>query len=450
MMWSNEYIAQWRLVQRTYLGDTNVVAHDTEVDLRRTQAQHEMLQLLHSFLDGAITLRKLNAVFQQSTHTRWNDFHVRGMSGGLFLNKLVKYIPNEETFAHLLRMILRLPEDERDGQRQMQAFVRFLEGLIASQQVQRSHLQPARVPFFLSFWWHVQVPEHWPIFYLDLRKVLLTGDETAGPGRDYIHDYFTFRARFLSLLQGLSVSPWELEHLCTWYGQRSPRSITPDDEHTPSDSQTHRPLAYVDRQTGSMERLVEGEKKALTAIGGNMDTSRKEKHVTAMHTQLQWLLAKIGHKVGCQVWIDSRDHDKVWKNERLGNLSLEALPVLEDSHFQQVIRHIDVLWLLKQDVVAAYEIVHTTTDMSADLLRLFDLAALFPKRQVQLYVVSPRHRFEHVQFELSRPLFHDYDLRKRCAIVHEEMLLQQAEHILRWASSPVVMKDLINPHGNAV
>jgi hypothetical protein len=154
--------------------------------------------------------------------------------------------------------------------------------------------------------------------------------------------------------------------------------------------------------------------------------------------------------VGCQVWIDSRDHDKVWKNERLGNLSLEALPVLEDSHFQQVILHIDVLWLLKQDVVAAYEIVHTTTDMSADLLRLFDLAALFPKRQVQLYVVSPRHRFEHVQFELSRPLFHGYDLRKRCAIVHEEMLLQQAEHILRWASSPVVMKDLIYPHGNVM
>ena len=92
-MWSNEYIAQWRLVQRTYLGDTNVVAHDTEVDLRRTQAQHEMLQLLQSFLDGANTLRELNAVFQQSTHTRWNDFHIRGMSGGLFFNKLVKYIP---------------------------------------------------------------------------------------------------------------------------------------------------------------------------------------------------------------------------------------------------------------------------------------------------------------------------------------------------------------------
>ncbi len=450
MIWSNTQIEHWRGLHHIYTSNPSRITSDKESGERRFQAQHEMIQCLNSFLDGAFTLKEFNAVFQQKTHNAWSDFHLQGMSGGLFFNKLVKYIPNEETFVHLLRLILRLPEEERDGQRQMQAFVRFLEGLIASQQVQRSQLQLARVPFFLSFWWHVQAPEQWPIFYLDLRKVLLDGEETAGPGRDPIHDYFTFRARFLSLLQGLGVSPWELEHLCSWYGQRSEKSITPDDEHTPSASQTHRPLAYVERQTGSMERLVEGENRALTARGGHMDTSHKEKHITAVHTQLQWLLAKIGHKVGCRVWIASDDHDKVWKNERLGNLSLEALPVLEDSHFQQVIRRIDVLWLLKQDVVAAYEIVHATTDMSADLLRLFDLAALFPKRQVQLYVVSPRHRFEHVQFELSRPLFHGYDLWKRCAIVHEEMLLQQAEHILRWASSPVVMKDLTYPHGNVV
>jgi len=81
------------------------------------------------------------------------------MSGGMFLNKLVKYTPNEATFAHLLRLMIRAPEDMRDGQRQMQTFVRFLEGLIASQQVLRSQLQPARVPFFLSAWWHMQAPE---------------------------------------------------------------------------------------------------------------------------------------------------------------------------------------------------------------------------------------------------------------------------------------------------
>jgi len=450
MIWSNEQIEHWRDFHRIYTSNPSRVTSNKERGDRRSLAQHEVIQCLNSFLDGAFTLKDFNTVFQQKTHHAWSDFHLQGMSGGLFFNKLVKYIPNEETFAHLLRLILRLPAEERDGQRQMQAFVRFLEGLIASQQVQRAQLQPARVPFFLSIWWHVQAPEQWPIFHLDLRKVLLTGEESAGPGRDPIHDYFTFRARFLSLLQGLSVSAWELEHLCTWYGQRSLRSITPDDKQTPSASQAHRPFASFDRQTDSMERLVEGENKALTAIGGNMDSSRKEKQVTTMHTHLQWLLAKIGHKVGCRVWIASEDHDKVWKNERLGNLSLEALPVLEDSHFQQVIRRIDVLWLLKHDVVAAYEIVHAATDMSADLLRLFDLAALFPKRQMQLYVVSPRHRYEHVQFELSRPLFHGYDLWKRCAIVREEMLLQQAEHILRWASSPVVMKDLTYPHGNAV
>src|SRR5262245_53995365 len=101
IVWSNEQIERWHLVQSSYLGDTDTVTHDIEMDLRRTHALHEMLQLLHSFLGDEITLKQFNTVFQQHTHKKWNDFHIRGMSGGLFLNKLVKYIPNEETFAHL-------------------------------------------------------------------------------------------------------------------------------------------------------------------------------------------------------------------------------------------------------------------------------------------------------------------------------------------------------------
>jgi hypothetical protein len=86
------------------------------------------------------------------------------MSGGLFFNQLVQRVPNEETFAHLLRLMIRVPDEGREAEQRMQAFVRFLEGLIASQQVQRAQLQPARVPFFQSIWWHMQAQERWPIF----------------------------------------------------------------------------------------------------------------------------------------------------------------------------------------------------------------------------------------------------------------------------------------------
>ncbi len=98
-------------------------------------------------------------------------------------------------------------------------------------------------------------------------------------------------------------------------------------------------------------------------------------------------------------------------------------------------------------MIAAYEIEQACTDVSISLLRLYDLKALFPDRQMNLCLVAPQERFEKVQFELSRPAFHLHDIQKYCALISEELLLEQAEHILRWATSPAVIDDLIR-HGN--
>src|SRR5258708_17492934 len=64
-----------------------------------------------------MTLKEFNTTFQQRTQGAWNVFRMRGTSGGMYLNKLVKYI-NDEMLASHLRCGLRLPEDTREGQRQ--------------------------------------------------------------------------------------------------------------------------------------------------------------------------------------------------------------------------------------------------------------------------------------------------------------------------------------------
>ena len=147
------------------------------------------------------------------------------------------------------------------------------------------------------------------------------------------------------------------------------------------------------------------------------------------------------------MWVATSDHNKACKHERLGDLSLPSLPILADSTFQKVISKIDVLWLMDQGVIAAYEIEQACTDVSISLLRLCDLKALFPDQQMNLCLVSPRERFEKIQFELSRPSFHMRDMQQYCAIISEELLLEQEKHILRWATSPAVIDDLIR-HGN--
>jgi hypothetical protein len=94
MMRLHEQIEQWRLIQKTYLEDAEVVKQDQETDLKRSRAQPEMVRLLKSFLEETVKLSEFNAIFQHKTHTTWSIFGLRGMSGGLFLNKLVKHVPS--------------------------------------------------------------------------------------------------------------------------------------------------------------------------------------------------------------------------------------------------------------------------------------------------------------------------------------------------------------------
>lgn len=438
-VWSSEQIVWWRSRQRAYLADRTACEQDQAIDLQRVHVRQEILQVLNSFLDGSNGLKEFNATFQQRTHSSWNAFHLRGMSGGLFFNQLIQRVPNEETFAHLLRLMIHVPEDRREAQQRMRAFVRFLEGLIASQQVKRAQLQPARVPFFQSIWWHIQTQERWPIFYGDVRRAILIESGTSPP--DPIDAYFSFCTRFLALAQELGLLSWELEHLCRWSVRQN---VAPDDTRNEK-----RPTSSTPSSSKSSSLLKQSCVLARRAeIKGQQPSSDKgDRQLIACRTHLQWLLAKIGHKVGCQVWIAVSDHNKACNNERLGDLSLSSLPILADSTFQKVISKIDVLWLMDQGVIAAYEIEQACTNVSVSLLRLYDLKALFPARQMNLCLVAPQERFEKVQFELSRPAFHLRDMQQYCALISEELLLEQEEHILRWATSPAVIDDLIR-HGN--
>ncbi len=220
MLQSANLIEQWRVIQQEYLTDTPEVMAHQALDQRRLHVQEEMTQLLDAFLNRTITLKEFNTMFQQKTQGAWNVFRMRGTSGGMYLNKLVKYI-EDDTFTSHLRAGLRLPEDSRDGQRHMQELTRYFEHLITQQKVSRSQLQPARIPFLLSSWWHLQNSQHWPIFFPLVHHMLLNEDEQSTPSPSPIEAYFAFRTHFLSLARALGVSLWELEHIVTWKGQQS-------------------------------------------------------------------------------------------------------------------------------------------------------------------------------------------------------------------------------------
>ena len=404
-------IERWRNLGSEADLDTKWVAYHRERDLRREAVKEQIVTLLNRFLSDEISTEEFKTTFDLKTRKEWDVFGLKGMSGAMFLNTLVKHIPEQQVLSDRLRLVLTLPQHSEQGQQKMLEFIGYINNLIESNQITRRQIQPSRAPFFISAMWHMQSPEVWPIFYISARNALKK-DGLYDPAEDSTEDYFAFRDAFLSLASALGLTSWELEHLCVWY------------EAHPSGPEVHRIIKPPDRPETTNE-FVNSETKIIEPTLPN-------------HTQVQWLLAKIGKKLGCRVWIAANDHNKEWQGERLGDLSLKDMPYLGmvDPEVQRIISLIDVLWIKGTNQIAAAFEVEQTTSIYSGLLRMSDLVVLVPILNFPLYIIAPLNRMDQVRRELSRPTFQALELHRRCGYFSGEDLVKEAENIMFWASSP--------------
>jgi hypothetical protein len=348
---------------------------------------------------------------------------------------------------------LALPKNIEDGQVRMRSFLRFLEAAISTDQVTKRQIQPARIPYFVSAWWHQQATEEWPVFYPRVRQALgIEGLYT--PSQDPIKDYFAFRECYLSLATALHLNSRELEYLFTWYNQRYSGSNLSGQRIKANAFEGDNPeLIQIEDQDGEVIEINK-DTQAVVSLTSNasvlsLPQKQEEELANNGHLHVQWLLAKIGHKLGCNIWIAANDQNKVWQGERLGDLSLKTLPALGmESESQQIVGLIDVLWLKGLNaVVAAFEVEHTTSIYSG-ILRMSDLVVLSPNINFPLYIVTPEVRLDKVRRELSRPTFQKLELHNRCGFFSEEKLFEEAENIKRWATSPLAIDKLASKVGD--
>jgi hypothetical protein len=406
-------VEQWKQISLDASADALWVDTCRKVDGKRVKVQAEILDFLRAYLSGAVSTEDLRATFDSRTRKEWTGFGLKGMSGAMFLNKLVKHIHDTAELTSKLRPVLCLPTSEEAGRASMRGFFDYLQAAISSGKAAKSQLQPARVSFFISCFWHLQDTKAWPIFYVSGRKVLQL-QQIYTPVQETVQDYFAFRKAFLALASALALNAWPLEHLLDWYNKRAA---------TPDNKKPIKQLEDKDEQDDPED-----------------DAASEEEEFS--HTQIQWLLATIGKKLGCKIWIASNDQKKEWKGERLGSLSIDKLPSLGlGTESQDIVRLIDVVWLRGTQVAAAFEIEHTTSVYSG-LLRMSDLTVLSPNPSFPLYIVAPECRLGKVRRELSRPTFRELELHKRCGFFSDEHLIEQAEGIKKWANDPSVIEKL--------
>jgi predicted RNA-binding protein len=150
------------------------------------------------------------------------------------------------------------------------------------------------------------------------------------------------------------------------------------------------------------------------------------------HTEIQWLLLKLGNDMGLDVWVARNDRSREFNGNRFSELSRlkTELPLQFDEATNRTIELIDVLWLRGNAIVAAFEI-ESTTSIYSGLLRMSDLISMQPNLNIPLYLVAPDERREKVFTEVNRPTFSRLSpsMSEMCRYVSFTSLREQVNQI---------------------
>lgn len=127
---------------------------------------------------------------------------------------------------------------------------------------------------------------------------------------------------------------------------------------------------------------------------------------TSAHTEIQWLLLKLGNDMGLDVWVARNDRNKSNQGVSFNSFARlkTSLPHQFDEATNRTIELIDVLWLKGNSIQAAFKI-ESTTSIYSGLLRMSDLITMQPNLNIPLYIVAPIERRDKVVSEINRPTF---------------------------------------------
>jgi predicted RNA-binding protein len=121
--------------------------------------------------------------------------------------------------------------------------------------------------------------------------------------------------------------------------------------------------------------------------------------------KIQALIAKVGERMGMNIWLPRRDRSRVltqWEPE--DETLLDYLPLNYDDTTLKTIENIDVIWIKGRSIIRAFEVEHTTSIYSG-ILRMADLMALQPNLNIRAHIVAPEERKNKVLDEIRRPVF---------------------------------------------
>lgn len=186
---------------------------------------------------------------------------------------------------------------------------------------------------------------------------------------------------------------------------------------------------------------VEKEKAEKAARLRHADVV-EEKREESEHTQMQYLLIRVGRGLGYEVHVARNDRNRSCDGQSFAMLTVPELPELACSpEVMETVRLIDVIWLKPdtREIVSAFE-VERSTSIYSGILRLEDLARSIPDCCAsRFYLVAPDKREKEVMAQLARPAFRDDLADISLSFIPFSELRQHSDALCRFGEDHTVL-----------
>jgi len=168
----------------------------------------------------------------------------------------------------------------------------------------------------------------------------------------------------------------------------------------------------------------------LEAIERGIDARRLREGQSLSHSQVQTLIARIGHVKGYDVYVPESDAGKLdWSITKSFPLRRQV-----PSGFDQIrgiLDEIDVVWIAsgRNNIEGLYEVEHSTP-LYSGLLRFNDVLLTNP-RVTRFSIVSNDARRELFSRQISRPTFRKSGLAELCSFLEYANVLAWHDRLSR-------------------
>lgn len=186
-----------------------------DFDKERSEILNKVKEVMENFFSDNISLEefKKNIDSLNKQHPYWG---FRGINGQMFFNMLYKSSNDKNALKNLLKDVLKSPTNIQDAKNKINKIIEFIK--INTKEVDKRKLPRVKsVLYFISYFWQIQDPKSWPIFYNSLEQTLLDLEllQQKDDLADYYEEFYKLNKDLLSLFQDKNKDAdlWFVEHV---------------------------------------------------------------------------------------------------------------------------------------------------------------------------------------------------------------------------------------------